>query len=108
MRAGETKISKKEAENLLQKDVEQNKKYLNNILDTWEKNGIKPKISQGMYDSMLSMIFNMGIGNFRKSEFIQLVKQGKMKEAKEKILTTNVTYPGHVKRRKKESQMFGN
>jgi hypothetical protein len=64
-------------------------------------------ITQDMYDSMTSMIYNMGIGNFRGSDFIQLVKLGKYEQAKERILTTNVTYPGHIPRRQKESDMFG-
>ena len=48
----------------------------------------------------------MGNGNFRKSDFIQLVKRGKFDEAAEKILTTNVTYNGHITRRQKEKEMF--
>ena len=79
---------------------------MNRILDSWEEQGIKVEITQGMYDAMVSMIFNMGIGNFRTSEFIQLVKQGRYDEAKEKIKTTNVTYPGHKPRREKESNIF--
>ena len=64
------------------------------------------KITQGMYDAMISMAYNMGRGGFRGSDFIQLVKQGKYKEAKNKILSTNITYAGHKSRRKKESEMF--
>jgi GH24 family phage-related lysozyme (muramidase) len=104
---GETTISVEEAEELLRNDVGENVRYLNNILDTWEKNGITPEITQGNYDAMVSMMFNMGVGNFRMSEFIQLVKQGKMDEAKEKIMSTHVTYPGHKPRREKETAMFG-
>ena len=60
-----------------------------------------------MYDAMVSMIFNMGIGNFRLSDFIQMVKRGEYKEAQDSIKKTNVTYPGHKPRREKESKMFG-
>ena len=99
-------ISRDLAEELLKSDIEEAEKGLNRILDDWEQKGIQVDITQPMYDAMISMIFNMGIGNFRKSEFIQLVKKGDFDSAKERILTTNVTYPGHIKRREKESQLF--
>jgi len=63
-----------------------------------------------MYDAMTSMVYNMGIGSFRMSDFIQMVKRGKMDKAKEEIKTTSsqmfAKYPGLKKRRKKESEMF--
>jgi len=99
-------ITREKAEELLAADIAEAERGLNKILDDWKENNINVEISQSMYDAMTSMIFNMGIGNFRKSEFIQLVKQGKYDEAAERILTTNVTYPGHVFRRQKESDLF--
>lgn len=106
MIAGKTVISKKQAIDLLKKDINEAKRGLDRILSDWKKTGIKVKITQGMYDSMISMIYNMGIGNFRKTEFIQLVKSGKYEEAKDKIKHTNVSYPGHVIRREKEAKLF--
>ena len=100
------KITREKAEQLLASDVADAESGLNQILDEWDAEGIKVKITQPMYDAMASMIFNMGIGNFRKSDFIQLVKQGRYDEAAERILTTNVTYPGHVIRRQRESDLF--
>ena len=101
-------ISFSEAEKLLKNDISEAEYYLNNILDKWEDDNIKIEISQGMYDAMVSMIFNMGIGNFRKSDFIQFVKNNNFKKAANEILTTNVSYPGHVIRRQKEKEMFLN
>lgn len=100
-------ITRDEAEKLLASDIAEAEKYLNNILNKWDEKKIDVKITQGMYDSMVSMIFNMGIGNFRKSRFIQLVKKGKYKKAQERIHKTCVSYPGHVKRRAKEAGLFG-
>lgn len=100
-------ITYQQAEEFLEHDISMAEKYLNNVLDKWEKEEIQVNISQGMYDAMVSLIFNMGIGNFRKTEFIQLVKKGKYEKAKERILSTAVTYPGHVKRRKREAELFG-
>jgi GH24 family phage-related lysozyme (muramidase) len=101
------KISYKKAEKLLRKDIKEAEKDLNRLLKQWKDKGVGFNVSQGMYDAMTSMIYNMGIGNFRGSDFIQLVKLGKYEQATERILTTNVTYPGHIPRRKKESEMFG-
>ncbi len=100
-------ITQEKAEELLKSDIVEAERGLNIILDDWKKDSINVKITQPMYDAMVSMIFNMGIGNFRKTDFIQLVKQGRYEEARERILTTNVSYPGHIPRRQKESEMFG-
>ena len=63
-----------------------------------------------MYNSMISLIFNMGITNFRKSDFIQLVKQNKLEEAREEIknISSNLfrKYPGLKIRRENEYKMF--
>ena len=107
MVAGKTTITKEQAEKQLQSDIDENSRYVNNILNKREKDGINVNITQGMYDAMTSMMFNMGVGNFRHSEFIQLVKRGEMSKAKEKIKTTNVTNKGHIYRRQKESERFG-
>ena len=102
------KISKETAENLFKNDLKHAEDGLNRILNAWSEQELKVNINQDMYDAMVSMIFNMGLKNFRTSDFIQLVKQNKLEDAKEKILTTNVTYPGHEIRRAKESEMFKN
>ena len=107
MVARETVITKEKAEELLTQDVKFASEALNRILDSWDKKGIKVQVTQSMYDAMTSMIFNMGIGNFRKSDFIQMVKRGEYDEAEDTIKKTNVTYPGHKPRREKESEMFG-
>ena len=99
-----------EAETLLKQDVKQASESLNRILNDWESKGIKVNVTQDMYNTMTSMIFNMGIGNFRKSDFIQLVKKNKLDKAKEEIKTTSShlfsKFPGLKKRREKESNTF--
>jgi lysozyme len=101
------KINLKQAEELLKKDVGEAESGLNRLLKRWDESGIEHTIDQGMYDAMVSMIFNMGLTNFLKSDFIQLVKKGEYEKAGELIEKTHITYPGHVRRRKKESEMFG-
>lgn len=108
---GKTKITKKQAEKLLRDDLNKTKEQLNKILDKWEEDGINPDIDQDMYNAMISMMYNMGVGNFRTSEFIQYVKKNQMDKAKEQIKkeSTNLynKFPGLKDRREKESKMFG-
>ena len=83
---------------------------LDRLLGDWKGNGIKPNITQPMYDAMVSMIYNMGITNFRESDFIQLVKRNKFNEAAETIKSTTSQlfdeYPGLITRRARESALF--
>ena len=83
---------------------------INRILDQWEEEGIKPKITQSMYDAMVSMAYNMGPG-IRTSDFIQYVKRGDLEGAKKEILNTSShmfnEYPGLKTRREREYKMFG-
>jgi lysozyme len=106
----ETKITKPEAEKLLQDDMLKASEGLNSILDKWEKQDIKPRLTQGMYDAMVSMIYNMGLGNFRMTDFIQYVKKGDLLKAKEEIKNVSSQmfskFPGLKNRREKESEMF--
>ena len=106
---GRTKITKADAEILLKDDIKEAESIINRILDQWEEQGITPPITQGMYDAMVSMAYNMG-PKIRKSDFIQYVKQGDFEGAKEEILNTSSQmfnkYPGLKPRRQKESEMF--
>lgn len=106
---GETTITKDDAEVLLKDDIREAESIINRILDEWEEQGIKPQITQGMYDAMVSLAYNMGPG-IRTSDFIQYVKRGDLKGAKEEILNTSSNlfddYPGLKKRRQKEYKMF--
>jgi GH24 family phage-related lysozyme (muramidase) len=93
---GKTKITKDQAEILL-KD------------DKWETEGIKIKVSQGMYNAMVSMAYNMGPGII-KSDFIKALKSGNTYLAAEEILTTSSNlfkkFPGLEPRRMREYKMF--
>ena len=109
IRPDRTRITKDNAETLLKDDLREAESIVNRILDQWEEKGIKPPITQGMYDAMVSMSFNMGRG-IRTSDFIQAVKRGDFDLARKLILTTSENlfddFPGLESRRKKESEMF--
>ncbi len=105
-----TRITKAQAEQLLRDDVKKSIDGVNKILDDWEMENIKPRLTQGMYDAMVSIAYNFGVGNLRMSDFIQYVKRGELEKAKESIkqISSNKfdEYPGLIKRRAKESEMF--
>ena len=109
IRSGRTIITKENAETLLKDDLRESESIINRILNQWEQKGIKPPITQGMYDAMVSMAFNMGRG-IRTSKFIQAVKQSDFDLARKLILTTSENlfdnFPGLELRREKESEMF--
>jgi GH24 family phage-related lysozyme (muramidase) len=106
---GKTTITKENAETLLKDDIREAESIVNRILDQWEEQGIRPEITQGMYDAMVSMSFNMG-SSIRTSKFIRAVKRSDFDLARKLILTTSENlfdeFPGLESRRKKESKMF--
>lgn len=107
---GKTKITPEQAEILLKDDMQIAANGLDRLLNRWKAKGIKPNITQPMYDAMVSMIYNMGVNNFISSDFIQLVKGNKFKQAAETIKSTSNQmfnkYPGLETRRARESQLF--
>ena len=109
IRPGRTSITKDNADTLLKDDIKESERIINNMLDGWEEQGIKPKITQGMYDALISMAYNMG-PNVVNKDFIQAIKDGNMKLAKRLILQTSSglfdDYPGLKTRREKEAKMF--
>ena len=106
-----TRITKEQAEQLLHDDMLKASKGVNNILDKWKTKGIETEITQGMYDAMVSIAYNHGVGNLRMSDFIQYVKRGEFKKAQEEIKNISSDmfdeYPGLKKRRAKEAILFG-
>ena len=61
-----------------------------------------------MFDALVSIAFNTGVGGLRRSELMQDLKKGDHEVAGEKIKTFRVSkkFPGLYDRREKESQMF--
>jgi GH24 family phage-related lysozyme (muramidase) len=106
---GRTKITKEQAETLLKDDIKIAEGIVNEFLDDWETQGIKPKLTQGMYNTLVSMAYNMGRG-IRKADFIQSIKRGDLELAKKQIAQTSGNlfkrFPGLEARRAKEAKMF--
>jgi GH24 family phage-related lysozyme (muramidase) len=104
-----TEITKDQAETLLKDDIKESERIINDMLNDWEKEGIKPNLTQGMYDALVSLAYNMG-PNVKNKKFIEAVKKGDFKEARRLILNTSSSlfdeFPGLKTRREKEAKMF--
>jgi len=103
------KISRAEAERLFEEDLKRKEEGVKRIFKQWKDDGIEVQITQSMFDSMVSMAFNMGIGGLRKTDFIQDVKAGDFMAAAEKIPTERIGKKfsrGLQKRRTAEAELF--
>jgi lysozyme len=105
---GESKITKQQAEILFEKDILKVEKGIKRIFARWENESINIKIDQEMFDSMVSMAFNMGLTGLAKTEFIKHLKNNDHKMAAEKIKTARVSskFSGLSARRQKEYELF--
>jgi len=107
LKVGE-KITKKEAEELFKKDIDVATSGVKRIFNEWEKKGLEIKITQKMFDALVSIAFNTGVSSLRKSDVIQHLKKGDYELAADSIKSFKVSskFPGLSKRRSAESQMF--
>ena len=100
--------NKKEADDLLVLDVRENANYIRKILKSWkDKKNPGYMVTQGQFDALVSLSFNSGIGNVRKSVFLQELKKGNDKKAAELIKTYNtIGTQGVSNRRQAEIDLF--
>jgi len=101
-------ITEEEAEQLLKKDLKVFSEGVKKIFRDWEEKGRTIEITQEMFDALVSISFNTGVGGLRGSSLIQDIKRGKFEEAGKKIKTFRVSkkFPGLASRREKESKLF--
>lgn len=86
MVVGKTMITPEKANELLINDMNENAKYvMHYIINEINKKPNNIEITQPMFDAMVSISFNHGIGNLIKSDFIKELKNGNIKKASELI-----------------------
>ena len=109
------KITDNVAEDLFNKDIEENTGCVTRMLDRWKGQGLQTyKLTQGQFDAIVSYTFNSGCGGsgdpehpgLLGSKFIQQTKLGNHEKAAEILKNENITQPGHKPRREKESNMY--
>ena len=71
IRPGRTRITKDNAETLLKDDLRESESIINRILNQWEQKGIKPSITQGMYDAMVNYFPCLELRSKKESEMFK-------------------------------------
>ena len=98
-------VTKERANELLEKIV--NKDFADKIFPL-----IKVKVSQNQFDAMVSLAYNIGVGNFSKSTLLKKVNSGDFDGASNEFLKWNKSggkeLLGLTKRRQREYEMFKN
>jgi GH24 family phage-related lysozyme (muramidase) len=98
-------ISVEKAEKLFDLDVKRTEDGIKRIFKEWKE---PPKLTQSMYDALVSIAYNTGIGGLRKSQAILHLKKKEYIKAGKSIkgLRVSKKFPGLSSRRNKESEMF--
>ena len=96
------KITKKRAEELLKNDV----KYFENCVNS----SLKVKVTQSMFNALVSFTYNVGYGNLKKSSLIKYVNKKQFRKASNEFKKWNKcggkVLKGLVNRRLLEQQEF--
>lgn len=112
------KITKEEAERLFKLDLVVHENNVNKL--------VKVPLTQGQFDALVSLEYNIGYGNFKSSSILRLVNGKRYKEAGQRFLFENPNaktpeqkykgcwvfseqkkvLPGLVLRRREEQKMF--
>ena len=102
------KITQDQADKYLKEDLKKAADGVRHIFKEWNDAGINVTITQSMFDALVSLAYNSGVGSLRQSELIQLIKKGELKLAGDSIRDYNLNkkFPGLETRREKESEMF--
>lgn len=101
-------ISKEEAESLLKQDLKVAADGVRRMFRDWESQGVVVPVTQSMFDSLVSLAFNSGVSGLRNSKVADNLKKSEYKAAGDSIKEFRISkkFPGLVKRREKESEMF--
>ena len=104
------KITIEEANKLFMEDLKKAEDGLRRLFTMWNDQGINVMISQHMWDSMVSMAYNMGVGGLRSTDFVLSLKDQNYIEAADSILSSGVKkadkFPGLINRREAEKELF--
>lgn len=108
------KIDKQTAIKFLENDIKEHENCIKRIFNQWKTKGIDVKITQAMFDTLVSLSFNAGCNSLRgdkiDNEVIDYVRRKDFYNASNRILYFNVlnskSFPGLKSRREKESKMF--
>ena len=97
-------ITQDEADKLLQEDVEQFEKYVDD--------NVTVELGQSQFDSLVAWTFNLGVGNLRESTMLKKLNNEDYKSVPSEMKRWNKaggkTLDGLIRRREAESLLFEN
>ncbi len=97
-----TKITTEEAEVFLEQD-------LKSFEDGVSQN-VSIELTQNQFDALVCFVYNVGLGNFKKSTLLKKLNAGKLEDAAEEFLkwdkSKGKSLPGLTRRRKAERALF--
>jgi lysozyme len=95
------KITEQEAEDLLRNDLDEFERGVSSLIRNAKQN---------QFDAMVSLAFNVGLGNFKKSSVLKWFNLGEYQTAADSFLLWNKAggqvLPGLTRRRKAERELF--
>jgi len=95
-------IDKTEGERILKEDLK--------IAESAVNDFVKVELTQGMYDSLVSFVFNLGVGAFKRSTLLNVLNAGDYESASNELLRWNRAggeiNQGLVNRRRAERNLF--
>jgi len=102
------RITFEQAEKLLAARLQVAENGVKRMFEDWSEDGHFHKVTQSMFDSMVSMMFNMGVTGFRNLDLTDDLKNGDFHKAAEKMPTSNLVdgMGGIEKRRIGEQKLF--
>lgn len=71
---------------------------------------VKVNLTQNQFDALVSLVYNIGIGNFKKSTLLRVLNKGEYEAASKEFAkwkySSGKVYEGLVKRRAEEAKLF--
>ena len=97
-----TKITTDEADQFLEEDLKTFEDAVNNL--------VRANLNQNQFDALVSFVYNVGVGNFKKSTLLKKLNAGDYSNASSEFLKWNrgggKVLKGLSNRRKAEQQLF--
>lgn len=96
------KITTQEAELFLEQDLK--------VFEDAVNQNVSVELNQNEFDALVSFVYNVGVGNFKKSTLLKKLNASKKAEAADEFLKWNrankVVSKGLTRRRKAERELF--